>query len=291
MTDGKCLLVRQDLDVESEFGSHEPDVASRLVWKLTTHRALGSGTRRRIRTLLARRFPGPFDISVDGIRIRAYPLENYCDRIVMGRQHLPEIPERALITPLLKPGMVFVDIGANIGTYSLFVANRCGDQARILALEPHPATYSKLAYNVRANGYAAIETINQGVGPQKGRLRLFSSGGSNIGTASMVPEAVDRKHQVDIEVVPLGDLLNSRMIERVDLLKIDIEGFEDRALLPLMTPQNRALWPGAILIETVLRQHWQTDCIARLISLGYSMSGDTGENLLLLHPMTEKLES
>jgi FkbM family methyltransferase len=284
-------LVRRELDVESEFGSRGPGVASRLVWKLATHGALGSGTRRRIRKLLARHFPGPFDISVDGIRIRAYPLENYCDRIVLGRQHLPEIPERELIAPLLRPGMVFVDIGANIGTYSLFVANRCGGKARILSLEPHPETFSKLAYNVRANGFSAIETINQGVGPEQGRLRLYSSGGSNIGTASIVPEAVNNKHQVDIEIVPLGDLLKSRMIERVDLLKIDIEGFEDRALLPLMTPQNRPLWPGAILIETVLRQHWQTDCIARLISLGYSISGDTGENLLLLHPMTEKLES
>ncbi len=244
-----------------------------------------------IRKTLASRFPGPFDIEVDDILMRAYPLENYCDRIAIGRGHLPEIPERELIGPLLKPNMVFVDIGANIGTYSLFVAGRCGNTARILSFEPHPRTYAKLAYNARANGFSSIETINQGVGLETGHMRLYSSGGNNIGTASILPEAVSNKLHVDIKVVPLGDALKSRLIERVDLLKIDIEGFEDRALLPLLTLEFEPFWPRAVLIETALRQHWQTDCIDQLKSLGYRVAGDTGENLLLLHPMTEKLES
>ncbi|MEX3008920.1 FkbM family methyltransferase [Hoeflea sp. TYP-13] len=223
--------------------------------------------------------------------MRAYPLENYCDRIAVGRGNLPEIPERALIRPLLKPEMVFVDIGANIGTYSLFVASQCKDTARILSFEPHPRTIGKLTFNARANGFTSIETINQGVGPEKGRMRLYSSGGTNIGTASILPEAASDKVHVDIKIVPLGDALKSRLIHQVDLMKIDIEGFEDRALLPLMTPEFEALWPRAVLIETVLKQYWQEDCVERLKALGYTISGDTGENLLLLHPMTEKLES
>ena len=187
--------------------------------------------------------------------------------------------------------MVFVDIGANIGTYSLYVAGKCRDNARIVSFEPHPRTFAKLSYNIAANGFSSIEPVNEGVGSERGQLRLHTSGGTNVGTASIVEAAIDARHQVDIEVTPLRDSLLSRAIERVDLLKIDIEGFEDRALLPFMVDDNRALWPAAILIETVLRQHWKTDCVAELTARGYILAGDTGENLLLVHPMTEKLES
>ena len=281
----------QELDLETDFGTRAPGALSRLIWTLATHKALSSNTRGKIRKSVARRFPGPFDVTADGVGIRAYPFENYCDRIALGRRHLPEIPERQLIGPLIKPGMVFVDIGANIGTYSLFVARQCRDDARIFSFEPHPRTFAKLTYNIRANGYSSIEPINEGVGSENGQLRLHSSGGTNIGTASILAEAVDSKHQVDIKVAPLRETLASRGVERVDLLKIDIEGFEDRALLPFMAKDNKPLWPAAILIETVLRQHWQTDCISELTTRGYTVAGDTGENLLLLHPMTEKLES
>ena len=287
----RLLPAQKNLDLISDFGTQHPSAMARFIWRIATHRMIDSRRRRKIRKSLAIRFPGPFDIEIDEILMRAYPLENYCDRIAIGRGHLPEIPERDLIGPLLKPGMVFVDIGANVGTYSLFVARKCSDDARILAFEPHPRTHAKLSFNVRANGFTSIETINQGVSAETGRMQLYSSGGMNIGTASILPEAASDKHHVDIKVGPLADALKSRLIEQVDLLKVDIEGYEDRALLPLMVEESRPLWPRAVLIETVLRQHWETDCIARLTELGYTIAGDTGENLLLLHPMTEKLES
>ena len=282
---------QQELDLQTEFGTRVPGIVPRLVWALATHKSLSSATRGKIRKSVARRYPGPFDVTADGVNIRAYPFENYCDRIAVGRGHLPEIPERTLIGPLLGPGMVFVDIGANIGTYSLYVAERCADHARIVSFEPHPRTFAKLGFNIRANGYSSIEAINEGVGAERGQLSLYSSRGTNIGTASMLREAVGSEQQVDITVAPLGETLASRNIDRVDLLKIDIEGFEDRALLPFMAAQNKARWPAAILIETVLRRHWQADCVAELTARGYTIAGDTGENVLLLHPMTEKLES
>ncbi len=275
----------------SDFGKRRIGSIAQLMWTLATHKKIDRQRRKFIRKKLARRFPGPFDIEIENIHLRAYPLENYCDRTAVGRNHLPEVPERSLILPLVKPGMVFVDIGANIGTYSLFVAKQCNDHARILSFEPHPRTFGKLSFNVKANGFNAIEAINMGVGPEQTRMRLYSNGGTNIGTASILPEAASDKQFVDIKIVPLADCLKSRLIKRVDLLKIDIEGFEDQALLPLMTPENSALWPKAILIETVLQKHWQRDCVEVLTSLGYTIAGNTSENLLLVHPMTEKLES
>ncbi|WP_419913403.1 FkbM family methyltransferase [Hoeflea sp.] len=282
--------MERELDLISDFGTRKIGYLPQLAWTLATHRKIDRQYRKRIRKKIARRFPGPFDVKVEGILMRAYPLENYDDRIAVGRGSLPEIPERKLIGPLLKPGMVFVDIGANVGSYSLFAASQCGDTAKILSFEPHPRTFSKLKFNVGANGFSSIEAINQGIGPEKARMRLYSSGGTNIGTASILPEAASDRQFVDIKVAPLAEALKTRLISRIDLLKIDVEGFEDRALLPLMTPEQQNYWPRAVLIETVLRRLWKEDCVGRLTELGYQIAGDTGENLLLLHPMTEKLE-
>jgi FkbM family methyltransferase len=285
------LRIKYDLDLISDFGTRRPDFLPRLAWQLATHRKIDRRYRKFIRKRIASRYPGPFDVEVEGLDIRAYPLENYCDRTAIGRGTLPEKPERKLIAPLLKPRMVFVDIGANIGTYSLFVARACGDDARILAFEPHPRTFAKLLFNTKANNFSSIEAINQGAGPSKSQMRLYSNGGTNIGTASILPDAAGDKEFVDIKIIPLPEALKSRLVHHIDLLKIDIEGYEDQALMPLMTAQHESLWPRAILIETVLKQHWKGDCVAHLKSLGYRVGGDTGENMLFIHPMTEKLES
>ncbi len=283
------MKTQDGLDLISHFGSRQPGFLPRLAWKLATHRNLSRGTRKFIRKNIASAYPGPFDVAVDGIDIRSYPLENYCDRTIFGRGTLPEKPERALIAPYLKPRMVFVDIGANVGTYSLSVARVCQDSARVLAFEPHPRTFSKLQYNIKANGFSRIEAINRGVGSSKGSMRLYFSGGTNVGTASLVPEAAGDREHVDIRIVVLPDALQSRFIHHIDLLKIDIEGYEDQALMPLMTAEHERLWPRAILIETVLKRHWQVDCVAALQKRGYRIAGDTGENILLLHPETRTL--
>lgn len=120
-------------------------------------------------------------------------------------------------------------------------------------------------------------------GRRAARCAFFSSGGTNIGTASLLPDAAGRKESVDIGIVPLATALRDR--------GIDIEGYEDRALMPLLVRDHQALWPRAVLIETVLKRHWAEDCLARLEALDYRVAGDTGENVLFLHPMTEKLES
>jgi FkbM family methyltransferase len=272
---------QRGLDTVSEFGSRKPNILASAVWRLATHRLIRQQSRKAIRKRLASSFPGPFDVEAEGVRMRAYPYENYCDRTIVGRGVLPEIPERRLLGPFLHPGMVFVDIGANVGTYSLFVARCCGDNARILAFEPHPRTFTKLAYNVKINQFGSIETINQGTGPKRGRLDLFTSGGTNIGTASLHEGAINARERVAIKITTLSEALSVRHIRKVDLIKVDVEGYEDQALLPLMQEQFRHLWPKAVLLEMVLRQHWKTDCIGHLRSLGYREIGSTSENSLL----------
>ncbi|MEZ5811361.1 MAG: FkbM family methyltransferase [Rhizobiaceae bacterium] len=267
---------------DQPFGALRPGFPARAAWLLATTKRLPRPARKWFRKRLAVRFPGPFDVEAEGVRLRAWPAENRCDRVAVGRGVLPEAPERRLVDPLLRPDMTFVDIGANVGVYSLHVSARTGGGARVLALEPHPRTFAKLARNVALNGFDRILALNLAAGPEAGEALLFSDGGGNIGGASMLEGKGAARQSVAVATCPLPDILRDNSINRIDLLKADVEGYEDRALMPLLDdPTLEPLWPGAVLIETVNRSLWRTDVVAALEGRGYHVAGRTEENLLL----------
>jgi len=217
--------------------------------------------------------------------LRLYPAENHCDRVIFGRRELPEQAEHDAILPLIRPGLVFVDIGANVGSYTVFVGNAARAQATLVAFEPHPRTYQKLLFNMQANGLSIDDVLNCGVGQQEETLRLWSDGGSNIGHTSLLAEGTAHaKVSVDVPVLPLVAVLEERGITRIDLLKIDIEGFEDRALAPFLRTAQAALLPTHILMEMEHRALWQDDLASLLDDLGYRARPITPLNTLYSRP-------
>ena len=65
------------------------------------------------------------------------------------------------------------------------------------------------------------------------------------------------------------------------MLKLDVEGYEDRALLPLLRSKARAEWPRVVMIEVDHRPDWKEDCLAEMMDLGYRETGSTGANIVL----------
>ena len=269
------------IDADLPFGRRPPGTAARLAWRLATASALSAGWRRMVRKRLARRFPGPFDVVAEGVALRVYPTENHCDRTIAGRRRLPERPERELIAALLEPGMTFIDIGANVGVYSLFVSQRTAGAARVVALEPHPRTFAKLDFNCRCNGFGRITRLNAGVAAEAGEMTLYSDGGGNIGNASLLAAVGNGREEVRVAVRPLAQILKEEEIERIDLMKIDVEGYEDRALAPFFAATDASLWPRHLLLETVHEKLWRRDLRDDLLAAGYGITAETGENLLL----------
>jgi len=275
------MAAEPPLDTSSPFGSRKVLVRERLVWKAADWNALPKGWRQKLRKRFARPVTGPFDVTHDGMKFRLYPAENYCDRVLFGRDELPERAEHEALLPLIEPRMVFVDIGANVGSYSIFVGSR-SPEATLLAFEPHPRTHQKLLFNLTANGLPVENVVNAGVGPELSTMTLWSDGGSNIGHTSLLKEGTAKaKVGVEVPIVPLLDTLNQRGMEQVDLLKIDIEGFEDRALAPFLKGATEALLPKHILIEFVHRRLWEVDLESVLEKLGYQERFATAENWLL----------
>jgi hypothetical protein len=77
-------------------------------------------------------------------------------------------------------------------------------------------------------------------------------------------------------------------LPRIDALKIDIEGFEDQALIPFLETSQRNLWPRRIFIEVSHRTRWKTDCIAKLHRLGYNTAWQNETDVLLMLPLTPR---
>lgn len=276
------MTAKAVLDTTSPFGSYRASTGERLVWRLADWSPLPQALRRRLRKRFARPVAGPFDIDHEGMKFRLYPAENYCDRVLFGRGELPERAEHEALDQLIRPGMVLVDIGANVGSYSIYAGTRAGGDLTLIALEPHPRTFEKLLFNLQANKLPTNDVINGAVGPHRDTMTLWSDGGSNIGHTSLLAEGTAHaKVGIEVDVLPLVEILRDRRIAAIDLLKIDIEGYEDRALAPFLSTAEESLLPRHILIETVHRRLWETDLDEILARRGYKERFATAENRLL----------
>lgn len=129
----------------------------------------------------------------------------------------------AFIRRRLSPGAVFVDAGANIGSYTMPAARLVGPAGRVVAFEAHPVTFGFLSRNIAANGLANVTALNLALGEGPNRIAMaFST--ANPGETHVATGA--ETHTVEVEMLPLDAALAGQGIGAVDYLKIDVEGFE-----------------------------------------------------------------
>lgn len=130
----------------------------------------------------------------------------------------------------LHPGDIVLDIGANEGVFSIMLAKLYPD-IRVVAVEPVQRTFFQLMRNIGLNGVTNIETLNVGVGAERGQVDMIvsneMSGGSSAAQRELHPE---HEHVEKVDIVTLDSILSR--YERVRLLKMDIEGMEYEALYP-----------------------------------------------------------
>lgn len=140
--------------------------------------------------------------------------------------------ETLLVKNLLQPGMVFVDVGANWGYFTLLGAARVGESGRVLSLEPHPRLFALLQANLDHNGWKNVTPLPLAAAAEKGTVALagFDEHAGNWGLSAVVPGPAPAMDSFHVPAAPIDPLLNEHGMDRVDLIKIDIEGSEEAAL-------------------------------------------------------------
>lgn len=129
----------------------------------------------------------------------------------------------------VKPGMVFVDVGANIGYFTLLASTLVGPEGRVVAFEPSPYACSKLRQTLEANDIHNVTLLQKGVAEKPGTVSLSippDSDGNHNPSVLGYPQGTP----LEIEVVCLDQVCRELGVDRIDFLKLDVEGYEPNVL-------------------------------------------------------------
>jgi FkbM family methyltransferase len=161
-----------------------------------------------------------------------------------------EPDEVAVLERCLKPGDVFVDVGANIGYLTAIGASLVGRTGQVHSFEPVPAYFARLQALCEANPEYSIRANAIALGETAGTAEIAQSGDGNIGWNSMVPGMLTgeshARHTVPVQ--RLDAYLAEQRVSRVALIKVDAEGFE----LPVLRGASRFLDEAAASLPPIL---------------------------------------
>jgi FkbM family methyltransferase len=263
------------------FGAFAPNAAQRAILALAQRTRLKRGAfRPALSRLLNLLRPGPVDAQYQGAAFRFYHLTSATERgaLLNPAYNIEELDFLRAHTPR---GGVFVDVGANAGTYALPLARHVGPKGRVIAVEPHPVMVARLAFNQSASASGNLVLVAAAAGDADGQL-MIETDHENYGASHVYPDASARSDAIKVPALRLLRILQDADIEKVDSLKIDVEGYEDRVLIGFFRDAPQTLWPRAIAIEHLSRDDWVDDCLADLLARGYIETGKTRSNTLLV---------
>ena len=130
----------------------------------------------------------------------------------------------SLLLHELAPGSIFVDIGANVGVFTLPAAKRVGKNGRVLAAEASPDILPYLYHNLAHNETQTATVVNSAICDTTGSVPFFRAPREKFGMGSL--GAQFHRQSIDVPARTLDDVLKEHGISRVDVLKADVEGFE-----------------------------------------------------------------
>lgn len=277
----------------SPYGSRLPVGFERVVLAVTRRLPanwLGLRASMPLRRIVIDRL-GDRAVDTDawGARLRLYPRHNGCEKTTLFTPQLFDVVERRALAAAIDRRLAeggtfsFVDIGANVGLYSLFVAARAGAAAKILAIEPQPGIVSRLRFNLEANPGFDIAVAALALSDRDGEVELVidsrDSGGTRLKTAASAATAATAEI-VRVPCRPLAAVLAERGFAAIDALKIDIEGAEDLVLAPFLRDASPQALPRMVLIED-WGSGWKFDLFGLLKQRGYTVVARSRHNAVL----------
>ena len=131
--------------------------------------------------------------------------------------------ETNIIKREIQNGDIVLDIGANIGYYTLMMAKSVGKKGKVFAFEPEPSNFNILKKNVAINKYDNIVLEQKAVGNKNGRTKLYLSEKDTVRHATHKSKWC--KDSLEVDIVKLDDYFGNN-VERIDFIKVDVEGGE-----------------------------------------------------------------
>lgn len=261
-------------DIQPAYGTYAlPDWRQRL---LNLAQAFPVSWLGRRAALVARRFAlrgwqGPIDAEAEGFRLRVHIADNVSERKFLFMPQFVDPVERGYIRAQLRDkGGLFLDIGANAGIYSLTAAGalaHAGKPGGVISVEPNPTMLARLNTNLALNAYQQIvRVLPMALADGPGEIE-FTISDTNLGESGLAGGAGQK---IRVASDSLLNILNQAGASQVAGMKIDVEGLEDRILMPFLRDAPVSLYPGFIIIENS-EQVWAQDLLGEFAKRGYRL--------------------
>ena len=260
----KCSYYKRMLKDFDQYGGHAEfgrgmmrlalfkpsDFVKKLRWKMMSANGVDK---------LILKFP-TFEITVDTRD------EGIAADLTIDRMHEPVGTE--ILVSILRENMTIVDIGANIGYFVMQEASR-QKYKQILAIEPNPASFSLLQQNIERNHFENIRALHLAISDTEGSRPFYISKQSNL--CSMTPRK-DCTDTIDVNVMPLDQLLAKEKVSHIDLIRMDLEGHEICVLRGMLETLKRDRpWICLEYHAPVISQQDREYFISTLESLDYEL--------------------
>ncbi len=131
---------------------------------------------------------------------------------------------------LIEPSNIVFDVGANLGETTLNFAKLIGSKGKVYSFEPDPINYKALQTNLKLNNFNNISLNLIGLGNTKGKFKIHTLDESNKGMNRIVLTPESNGEYREIEVTTIDTYTKDNNITKLDLIKIDVEGFEFNVL-------------------------------------------------------------
>jgi FkbM family methyltransferase len=215
------------------------------------------------------------DVNIRRVNYRLDLSDNMTDIKILCSSKVYDQKELEFLQEICTGG-TFVDIGANIGYYSLHMAAQGAKS--VVAVEPHPEAIRRLRFNIKINNLSKVFSLYEGaIGD--GSISCFDVS-KDIGCSSHTDPSSSFK-TLRVKTSSLLGILADFRINQISGLKIDIEGYEDKALVPFFENAPKGLWPRRMVIEDAHMKEWENDLFSILHDKGYIESFKSRSNIFL----------
>lgn len=223
-----------------------------------------------------------------GQHARVHMRDNRCEKRAFVGSKTWDSGEREAIREVIRNApdnrdLVFVDAGANAGLYTLSVladAQAYGKNLRIVAIEPDTENRRRLEFNLAASGAANVQIAPFALGAEEKFVSMVQDERNRGEVRIDDPDTGGA-----IPMKPLSVVLEEAGIGAVDVMKMDIEGFEEPVLSAFFKMWPRSRWPRTILLETLHAGAQITDGAPGIcLEHGYEVAQLMRQNAVLVLP-------
>jgi len=236
------------LGIEPSVASLYPTIWQTAIIKFNRRFGLGNGAIRKYGAKLIDYLrSGPVDYDYHGVTLRHHPTLCGSYRHMLLTPDWSDRKERRFIEDRLPHNGTFVDIGANAGFFTFFIAGKRPD-ARVLAFEAISHLAELIDFNIKANRLTNVTVDNVALWDHEGTVEIEG---------------------VKCQAGLLANSLKAHSVAHIDVMKIDVEGVEDRILMPFFRTCPSSIWPRALLIEHYFVDQWGENVLSFALANGY----------------------